>query len=221
MRGVVQRREATTTRRRARATTVRAADDAAEADAAMVQNNAIGRAARGKAKKTTASSSSSSSSTTTAAAAPAATRPPLLNVLADDALGPAHASATTWIVFSDLHVNRKTSDVCVQVLDAVLAAARAKNAGVVFLGDWWHARGAIPVEPLNASLDAIRAWDVPVVMIPGNHDQVTAGGELHALAPLRRVLRYHLALVPMRPRSRGARRSLSLRTFSPGARAFL
>ena len=175
----------TTTRRRARATTVRAADDAAEADAAMVQNNAIGRAARGKAKKTTASSSSSSSSTTTAAAAPAATRPPLLNVLADDALGPAHASATTWIVFSDLHVNRKTSDVCVQVLDAVLAEARLKNAGVVFLGDWWHARGAIPVEPLNASLDAIRAWDVPVVMIPGNHDQVTAGGELHALAPLR------------------------------------
>ena len=174
----------TTTRRRARATTVRAADDAAEADAAMVQNNAIGRAARGKAKKTTASSSSSSSTTTTAAA-PAATRPPLLNVLADDALGPAHASATTWIVFSDLHVNRKTSDVCVQVLDAVLAEARLKNAGVVFLGDWWHARGAIPVEPLNASLDAIRAWDVPVVMIPGNHDQVTAGGELHALAPLR------------------------------------
>jgi hypothetical protein len=151
----------------------------------MVQNNAIGRAARGKAKKTTAASSSSSSTTTTAAAAPAATRPPLLNVLADDALGPAHASATTWIVFSDLHVNRKTSDVCVQVLDAVLAEARLKNAGVVFLGDWWHARGAIPVEPLNASLDAIRAWDVPVVMIPGNHDQVTAGGELHALAPLR------------------------------------
>ena len=71
-----------------------------------------------------------------------------------------------------------------EVLRAVHDEAEARSAGVVFLGDFWHARGAIPVEPLVEALDAVRAWTVPAVMIPGNHDQVTAGGETHALAPL-------------------------------------
>jgi hypothetical protein len=53
-----------------------------------------------------------------------------------------------------------------------------------FLGDFWHARGAIPVEPLIDALNAVREWTQPAVMIPGNHDQVTAGGEIHALSPL-------------------------------------
>jgi hypothetical protein len=66
----------------------------------------------------------------------------------------------------------------------VLAAARERDAGVLFLGDFWHARGALPVAPLNAVLALFSRWDVPTVMIPGNHDQVTAGGEEHALTPL-------------------------------------
>ena len=107
-----------------------------------------------------------------------------LDVLSDDALGPAHAAARRWIVFSDLHVNRKTAPVAMEVLRRVHDAALSRDAGVVFLGDFWHARGAIPVEPLVEALDAVRAWTVPAVMIPGNHDQVTAGGETHALAPL-------------------------------------
>lgn len=33
-------------------------------------------------------------------------------------------------------------------------AAKERNAGVLFLGDFWHARGSLPVEPLNSVLEA-------------------------------------------------------------------
>jgi hypothetical protein len=44
-------------------------------------------------------------------------------------------------------------------------------------GDWWDKRGDLPVEPLNAVIHELGSWEVPVIMLPGNHDQVTAGGE--------------------------------------------
>ena len=109
----------------------------------------------------------------------AASGPPV-DILADDALGPDHARVRRWVVFSDLHLNRRTSRVCVDVLEAVHREAVARDAGIAFLGDFWHARGAIPVEPLIDALDAIRSWTRPCVMIPGNHDQVTAGGGARA-----------------------------------------
>ena len=103
--------------------------------------------------------------------------------LSNDALGDAHARTKKWIVFSDLHVNRKTCDTAMEVLRTVHENAVAQDAGIIFLGDFWHARGAIPVEPLVSSLNEISKWRVPTVMIPGNHDQVTSGGETHALTP--------------------------------------
>ena len=66
----------------------------------------------------------------------------------------------------------------------MLATARQHNAGVLFLGDFWHARGALPVAVLNAVLDNLAKWDVPTLLLPGNHDQVVHGGEEHALTPL-------------------------------------
>ena len=108
----------------------------------------------------------------------------VLDRLADDALGETHSLCKRWVVFSDLHVNRKTAPVAMQVLRAVHETALERDAGIIFLGDFWHARGAIPVEPLVDALAEISNWRVPAVMIPGNHDQVTAGGETHALTPL-------------------------------------
>ena len=40
-------------------------------------------------------------------------------------------------------------------------------------GDFWHARGALPVEPLNQVLRVLRGWTRPTLMLVGNHDQVT------------------------------------------------
>ena len=137
------------------------------------------------------------------AGTPSVPAPPL-TVLADDHFGPAHAAAKRWIVFSDLHVSRRTAPVTMEVLRAVHDEAEARSAGVVFLGDFWHARGAIPVEPLIDALEIFRAWRVPTVMIPGNHDQVTAGGETHALAPLRAANPAMIAIVSSPAAWRGA-----------------
>jgi len=99
---------------------------------------------------------------------------------------PAHDAVERWIVFSDLHVSKRTMETCKEVLQKVHDEAVATRAGVLFLGDFWHARGAIPVEPLNEALALMSStkWTAPTIMIPGNHDQVTAGGYSHALTPL-------------------------------------
>lgn len=39
-------------------------------------------------------------------------------------------------------------------------------------GDFWHTRGTLPVEPLNAVVGQLAAWRQPTLMLPGNHDQV-------------------------------------------------
>lgn len=85
---------------------------------------------------------------------------------------PAHQACKSWVIFSDLHVKSASMDVCEQVLDRVHQAAAERGAGVIFLGDFWHVRGSLSVELLNRVLKSLRKWTQPVIMIPGNHDQV-------------------------------------------------
>lgn len=40
------------------------------------------------------------------------------------------------------------------------------------------------VDLLVPVMEKLAAWTRPVIMIPGNHDQVTFGGGMHALTPL-------------------------------------
>lgn len=39
-----------------------------------------------------------------------------------------------WVIFSDLHVSRRTLSVCEKVLEEVQSVARERNAGVLMLG---------------------------------------------------------------------------------------
>ncbi|KAJ9530146.1 hypothetical protein QJQ45_023431 [Haematococcus lacustris] len=92
-----------------------------------------------------------------------------------------------WVVFSDLHVSVRTLPTCLQVLRRVRAEAKARGAGVLFLGDFWDEGSSLPVEPLNAVLAELQHWEAdgfPVLGLVGNHDQVSLGGESHALGPL-------------------------------------
>uniref|UniRef100_A0A7S3E9L9 Calcineurin-like phosphoesterase domain-containing protein n=2 Tax=Rhodosorus marinus TaxID=101924 RepID=A0A7S3E9L9_9RHOD len=89
-----------------------------------------------------------------------------------------------WIAFTDLHVRRSTIQTCLQVLRYVHEQALRREAGVVFLGDFWHSRGDLPVEPLNLILEEFSRWTQPMIMISGNHDQVSIDGELNALEPI-------------------------------------
>eukprot|EP00977_Amphora_coffeiformis_P023402 scaffold13260_cov163-Amphora_coffeaeformis.AAC.1 len=100
-----------------------------------------------------------------------------------------HAQMEQWVVFTDLHVGPSTLTTCLQVLDFVHQQAVVRNAGVVFLGDFWHQRGTLRVDCLHAVLQALSTWQVPMIMIPGNHDQVTLGGHLHGLTALRNAYR--------------------------------
>ena len=95
-----------------------------------------------------------------------------------------HAAKKKWILFSDLHVKSSSIDICEQVLEQVHTEAEVRNAGVMFLGDFWHVRGALSVDLLNRILRSLRRWTCPVIMIPGNHDQVNLGGSVHSLEPL-------------------------------------
>ena len=73
----------------------------------------------------------------------------------------------TWIAFSDLHLTTASQSVAMQVLDRVHAEAVARDAGVIFLGDFWHHRGKIPVEPLNAAVEKLALWRRPTIMLTG------------------------------------------------------
>lgn len=101
-----------------------------------------------------------------------------------------HASYTKWVIFSDLHVSPASMEMCLEVLDTAHSLALERNAGILFLGDFWHHRGTIRVDCLNAILGQIRTWQVPMILIPGNHDQVTLGlSENHGLTPLENAYR--------------------------------
>ena len=94
-----------------------------------------------------------------------------------------------WVVFSDLHVRADTLPLCLQILRSVAAEARSRSAGVICLGDFWHSGALLSTRQLNAVLAELNKWgpDLPMLMIPGNHDQAMRGDpspELHALTPL-------------------------------------
>ena len=42
----------------------------------------------------------------------------------------------------------------------------------------------VQVDLLVPVMERLATWTRPVVMIPGNHDQVTLGGGVHSLTPL-------------------------------------
>mmetsp|Transcript_54376 Transcript_54376/g.65578 ORF Transcript_54376/g.65578 Transcript_54376/m.65578 type:complete len:402 (-) Transcript_54376:50-1255(-) len=111
-----------------------------------------------------------------------------------DAATPSHEQLTQlskirrWILFTDLHCSPSTLPTTIEILNTICdtAATKQEQHGVLFLGDWWHHRCTIRITLLNAILSTLRTWDnvAPMILIPGNHDQVTLDGSEHGLAPL-------------------------------------
>jgi DNA repair exonuclease SbcCD nuclease subunit len=100
-----------------------------------------------------------------------------------------HSDYEKWVVFTDLHCSPASLDTCLEVLKRVHELAVERDAGVLFLGDFWHHRGTLRVDCLNSVLDHFRDWTVPMIMIPGNHDQVTLDGHSHGLTPFENAYR--------------------------------
>jgi hypothetical protein len=102
-----------------------------------------------------------------------------------------------WVLFTDLHVQKDTLPTCVRVLRRVAAEAQSRDAGIICLGDFWHAGGMLHTRQLNRILDEIRRWDMPVLMIPGNHDAALADSVWTHAARLGALpSNLHLALAP-------------------------
>ena len=51
-----------------------------------------------------------------------------------------HSQFDRWVVFTDLHCAPSTLETCLQVLRRVHELAVEREAGVMFLGDFWHTR---------------------------------------------------------------------------------
>ena len=170
----------------AAATAAAASAETLEAAPATVRRRRTTTISAKKATASAATTPSASASPDPLAPAPRAPPAPLVDLRACLPPDPApFAAVQRWILFSDLHVCDRTVDAAVAALVAVRAEARrdpSARAGVAFLGDFWHARGSLPVRPLNAVLEEVARWrDIPLLMLVGNHDQVSAGGEEHAL----------------------------------------
>jgi DNA repair exonuclease SbcCD nuclease subunit len=84
------------------------------------------------------------------------------------------------IVFSDLHLDSDSAEVCLgQILPGICEAAINSDRHVVFLGDWWHLRYRVDVRLQVAVLDELRRWaekKVVARLLVGNHDQVDVAG---------------------------------------------
>jgi len=102
-----------------------------------------------------------------------------------------HSQYTRWLIFSDLHVMPSTLSTCLRVLHDVHENAVKRDSGIIFLGDFWHHRGFVRVDCLNAVLRAMSSWQVPSILIPGNHDQIDWKGSEHALTPLSNAYRIY------------------------------
>jgi hypothetical protein len=101
---------------------------------------------------------------------------------------PRVASSRRFVVVSDLHVKSETLHTALQALRATHRAAVARDSGILFCGDFWHARGAIPVHLLHHVLRELETWTQPVIMFPGNHDMVNRSGDEQSLTPLATTL---------------------------------
>jgi ABC-type dipeptide/oligopeptide/nickel transport system ATPase subunit len=89
-----------------------------------------------------------------------------------------------FVLFADLHVSGPTLDRCLASLQAVREEALRRRARVVFLGDFWEARGVLNVRQVDALLNEFHRWAdarLEAVFIPGNHDQVTVNGQVHGV----------------------------------------
>ena len=55
-------------------------------------------------------------------------------------------------------------------------AAPVNSVFCLLAGDFWHARGSLPVEPLNEVVGLLAGWQQPTLMLPGNHGQASGLG---------------------------------------------
>lgn len=106
------------------------------------------------------------------------------------------------LCFADLHANNhkkysktiseyglnSTMEMVLNILREIGSIAVKENVdAIIFGGDLFETKNKIPITVLNAvfkELERIAAYNIPIYMIPGNHDYALRSGRSHALEVL-------------------------------------
>lgn len=89
-----------------------------------------------------------------------------------------------FVVFTDLHVGAKTIDRALALLERVRETAKHYQCPAVCIGDFWDQRAALAVRHLDLVQREFEKWGeegVQLIIVPGNHDQVSMDGEVNAV----------------------------------------
>lgn len=90
-----------------------------------------------------------------------------------------------YVNFTDCHVNAASLSRVCEVLKRVRETVHEREAtAAVCNGDFWDLRGTLSVRQLDVLLDEFEKFaeeEIDLVMIPGNHDQVTIDGRIHGV----------------------------------------
>jgi len=100
--------------------------------------------------------------------------PSLVNLDTDPSSYPRHRAVKNWLTFSDLHVSTSSLNTTLTVLSHMITLSNADPTnGLLFLGDFFHHRGALDVPTLHHLLPLLSTLKSPIILLPGNHDQYT------------------------------------------------
>lgn len=103
----------------------------------------------------------------------------------------------TFVVFGDLHVGKGTVERCCRVLRMVRELAEERRAdAVVCTGDFWDLRGTLDVRLVEQVLSEVERFP-RLILVPGNHDQVTLDGRVHGMNVFRGLSNVTVATEPI------------------------
>lgn len=102
---------------------------------------------------------------------------------------PRRVESQPWafVLFTDLHVRADTLDRALTLLEAVRGELTDRGLSTaVCLGDFWDQRGVLSVRQLDLLCDEFDVWGEEgkrLIIVPGNHDQVSVDGTIHGVRP--------------------------------------
>jgi len=88
------------------------------------------------------------------------------------------------LAFGDLHVSARTLTRALEVLRRIRQVVSAHPCLVVCTGDFWDKRGTLAVRQVDAIMNEMDLWKkagISLIMVPGNHDQVSRDGSIHGV----------------------------------------
>lgn len=94
----------------------------------------------------------------------------------------------TWLITSDWHLRKETAETVFKVLERVDEIVMSEKLdGVIHIGDLYHTRYVLDIEIQNRLVDQLKLWEYPLVIVPGNHDQINLNNGRNALEVLDHV----------------------------------